>query len=521
MQRISIIIITVFCLQTLQAETPRTSENTFLFCLKPNIQPLKITKRDGELTVNIEELNNLFRSHQVKDIEPWIKYATEMDRDGDIYLNRIYRVYLNEERSIPIEQTIASIHDVSFTLYAENEYLRKPLYTPNDPSLNSQCSIPAVKADIAWDYWNIPDDMPGDANVLLASVDTGVDYTHPDLIENIWVNQGEIPALIYEIGVDVNDDGYVSSIEIADFMATQSDLNEDGVVNFRDALTSGSPFMDESDNDSNGYTDDLIGWDASGQWGTEDSDPFPKEGIPNNSTWAHGTHVAGILAASTDNEVGMASTMFNGKILSVKCSRDGPSTEEPGIHNGYDGITYAAKAGYYAGARTIINNSWGGGGFSNSENTAINNAFNTYGAIIVSAAGNGDETTGQEEYGAHYPSSYENSISVCAIGCNGIWGNWATYHTTVDLAAPGENVYSAIIGTGYESWDGSSMASPNAASVHGLVWAYHPEWSNQQVRDRVSSSADSFIYEINPDEIDCIGNSTNGYCHATGMVDGY
>ena len=134
MQRISIIIITVFCLQTLQAETPQTSENTFLFCLKPNIQPLEITKRDGELTVNIEELNNLFRSHQVKDIEPWIKHATEMDRDGDIYLNRIYRVYLNEERSIPIEQTIASIHDV-FSPYMrkmniyENHYIH-PMILP-------------------------------------------------------------------------------------------------------------------------------------------------------------------------------------------------------------------------------------------------------------------------------------------------------------------------------------------------------------------------------------------------------
>ena len=95
-------------------------------------------------------------------------------------------------------------------------------------------------------------------------------------------------------------------------MATQSDLNEDGMVNFRDALTTGSPFLDGLDNDSNGYTDDLIGYDTSGQWGTGDADPFPKTGVANNSTWAHGTHVAGVMAATTDNAVGMASTMFNG-----------------------------------------------------------------------------------------------------------------------------------------------------------------------------------------------------------------
>ena len=514
-------MIAIIMANMLFSNIPQTSENTFLFCLKPEVEPFGITQNGNEVIVNIDELSSAFRSLQVTNIEPWIKHATEMDRDGDVYLNRIYRVYLNENRDISTEQSIDVIREIPVTLYAEHEYLRKPLYTPNDPSLNNQCSIPAVKADIAWDFWNIPDDMPGDANVLLASVDTGVDYTHPDLLENIWVNQGEIPALIFEIGVDTNEDGIISSLEISNFISTQSDLNEDGESNFRDALTSGSPFMDGIDNDGNGYVDDIIGWDASGQYGTEDSDPFPKEGIPNNSTWAHGTHVAGIMAATTDNAVGMASTMFNGKILSVKCSMDGPATDEPGIHDGYNGITYAAKAGYYAGARTIINNSWGGGGFSSSENSVINNAYNTYGALIVGAAGNGDETTGQEEYGAHYPSSYDNTISVCAIGCSGTWGNWATYHTTVDLAAPGESIYSAIIGTGYESWDGSSMASPNAASVHGLVWAYHPDWTNEDVRNQVSISADPFIYDINPDYIDCNGSSTNGYCLGTGMVDAH
>ena len=151
-------------------------------------------------------------------IEPWIKHATEIDRDGDVYLNRIYRVYLNENRDISTEQSIDIIGEIPVTLYAEHEFLRKPLYTSNDPALSNQCSIPAVKADIAWDYWNIPDEMPGDENVLLASVDTGVDYTHPDLLENIWVNQGELPALIFEIGVDTNDDGIISSLEISNFI---------------------------------------------------------------------------------------------------------------------------------------------------------------------------------------------------------------------------------------------------------------------------------------------------------------
>ena len=90
--------------------------------------------------------------------------------------------------------------------------------------------------------------------------------------------------------------------------------------------------MDNQDNDGNGYVDDLIGWDGSGQWGTADNDPFPKiDGVANNSTWAHGSHVAGILAATSDNGVGMASTAFNGKIMSVKTSKDGPSTDDPGI----------------------------------------------------------------------------------------------------------------------------------------------------------------------------------------------
>ena len=119
-----------------------------------------------------------------------------------------------------------------------------------------------------------------------------------------------------------------------------------------------------------------------------------------------------------------------------------------------------------------------------SENSVINNAQDNYGAIILGAAGNGYDSGG-EQYGSHYPSSYDNCISVCAIGCSYAWGGWATYHPDVDLAAPGENIHSAIIGSGYEAWDGSSMACPNAASAIGLLSLYHPDWNNLQLRERI------------------------------------
>ena len=505
------------------ATQPVASEESFLFCIKPQIQPLEISRSGDVVTVDNEELSRYFDSNGIVDLEPWIKHATELDRDGEIYLNRIYRAYVNEDFRSSIEFVMDGMNYLSSVLYAEEEFLRKPTYQPNDPLYDLQCSLPAVKADKAWDFWDIPEGIiPEGQEILLASVDTGVDYTHPALQSSIWINQDEVPEFMFEAGVDSNFDGIIDSDEVIAFLTENGmDINEDGSINLQDALVDGSPFKDGIDGGNNGFEDDLIGWDpasnSSGSW-DEDNDPMPKEDVANNSTWAHGTHVAGILAATTDDNFGIASTAYNAKIMCVKGSFDSQSGE-PGINNGYDGITYAAKAGYFAGTMTIINNSWGGGGFSSSENSVINNAHNTYGAVILSAAGNGDDMGG-EEYASHYPSSYDNSMSVAAMGCAGTWGHWATFHPTVTIGAPGESVYSAIIGGGYESWDGSSMASPNAASCVGLLKAYYPDWTNDQLIQRIYDSADRIVYELSPEYEDCNGYSGTD-CLGAGMVDVY
>ena len=204
----------------------------------------------------------------------------------------------------------------------------------------------------------------------------------------MWVNQAELPEWSLEAGIDLNGDGYISSSEIEEFLIIEGmDNNADGEVNLRDLVCEGSGFLDGFDADGNGYIDDLIGWDASGYYANSpaDPDPYPREGATPTGTWAHGTHVAGILAATTDNGVGISSTSYNAKIISVKVSRSQPS--EPGISDGYAGITYLAKAGYYSGTLAIINNSWGGGSYSFSENTVIQNAHDTYGAVVLSSAG--------------------------------------------------------------------------------------------------------------------------------------
>ena len=480
-------------------EAANTLDHTFLFCLKHEILPLQISRSSNGFIVDNIELNSFFKSYQISNIEPWIPYATEMDRDGDIYLNRIYRVYLPEDsRSLMIAAKEA-ITQFPFIYSSEFEMMRKPYYQPNDPNYNQQCSMPAVRADLAWNFWDIANgQIPGDRHVLLASVDTGVDITHPDLQHSIWINQNEIPTSLFTV-VDTDNDGYVTATEVLDYLVLNNlDTNNDGSINLRDALTSSSQFTDNQDNDGDGYTDDILGWDNSGYSGADDNDPYPRADVQVDGTWAHGTHVSGILSATSNNGIGIASTSFNGSIMPVKCSRENQPTD-PFVNDGYAGITYAAKAGYFAGTFTIINLSWGGGGYNSYEQTTINTAHNTYGAVIVSSAGNGS-ASGGELNSAEYPASYTNVISVCALGCGGTWGHWATYNINVDIGAPGENVLSTIIGTGYQAWNGSSMASPNVASCIGLLKAYYPEWDNIQLEENIISTADPVIYEINTDE---------------------
>ena len=161
--------------------------NTLLFCLDKN-EPILDLDSDGLLKRgNHNEINNFLSSISSSyTIEPWLSAATEDDYSGDIYLNRIYRIIFNDLNRTSLTTLKDDLFNLSSVLHVENEYIRKHYYNPNDTRYNQQWFLTQVQADHAWDFWDIPNAKPGSKDILLASVDTGVDWNHTDLVHNIW-----------------------------------------------------------------------------------------------------------------------------------------------------------------------------------------------------------------------------------------------------------------------------------------------------------------------------------------------
>ena len=204
--------------------------------------------------------------------------------------------------------------------------------------------------------------------------------------------------------------------------------------------------------------------------------------------YGHGTHVAGIVAATANNTTGVAGVCPDCTILDVKVLNDSGSGSTSGIANGID---WAARNG-----AKVINMSLGQRVSSRALEAAVNNAWNQ-GILIVAAAGNGGNTT------KVYPGAYANVIAVAATDNNDTKASFSTYGGKwVDVAAPGANIYSTFpnhefyLGTqygrsqGYDVANGTSMASPVVAGVAALAWSSHANATNTSVRANIESTAD-------------------------------
>ncbi|MDP3979798.1 MAG: S8 family serine peptidase, partial [Chlamydiota bacterium] len=332
-----------------------------------------------------------------------------------------------------VEETIQELKQSGNVIYAEPNYYVQAFATPNDPYLNLEWGLHNTgqtggtnDADIdAPEVWDIE---TGDPNLIIAVIDTGVDYTHPDLVDNMWVNEDEIPG--------------------------------NGI-----------------DDDDNGYIDDVYGYD----FVNKDGDPFDDHG--------HGTHCSGTIAGVANNGIGVAGVAWRAKIMALKflSSGGGGSTA-----NAITAIEYARTNG-----AKILSNSWGGGGFSQALQDAIE-AANNDGIIFVAAAGNNGKNT---DTSPNYPSNYNvpNIISVAATDHNDALASFSNFGVeTVDIAAPGVNIYSTVpddncslcAPSGYRYLSGTSMATPHVSGTLALLWSHEPGLSHLEVIQRLLDSVD-------------------------------
>lgn len=231
--------------------------------------------------------------------------------------------------------------------------------------------------------------------------------------------------------------------------------------------------IDGLDNDNDGYVDNFKGWDFMGASASNvvpDGDPSVKSGGND-----HGVHVGGDASAVADNGVGIAGVGFKSKLLFVKCT---PDPYDNGIYTGYEGIVYAADHG-----AQVINCSWGGTGGGQLGQDVIDYALSK-GSLVVAAAGNSGSQIN------HYPSAYKGVFAVASSTSTDRKSNFSNYGYWVDIIAPGSSIYSTTFNDGYNSYDGTSMASPIVAGAAALVKAQFPNYTPMQVGEQLRVTAD-------------------------------
>jgi len=211
------------------------------------------------------------------------------------------------------------------------------------------------------------------------------------------------------------------------------------------------------------------------------SDSYPQD---DNG---HGTHVAGIAAASTNNQIGVAGLGWNAPIMPVKVLNSSGAGLTSWIANGIIGAAnHGAK---------IINLSLGGDQYSDLLQSAVNYATGL-GALVIAAAGNcGDPSTyrsnGCSSFNPTiYPAANQNVLAVGATDSNDNRGIFSSYGSFVDVSAPGVNIYSTILNDTYAYASGTSMAAPFVSGLAALVWAENPSLTSYQVGNIIVGTAD-------------------------------
>lgn len=313
----------------------------------------------------------------------------------------------------------------------------------------------------AWDI------ETGSPNVIVGIIDCGTEILHEDLVGNIWVNPGE----------DIDGDGVVWDTD---------DLN--GI-----------------DDDGNELIDDIVGWDF-----------FNNNNIVTNASFSHGTKTAGLVSASTNNNIGVAgvaggwgSSVPGTKLMVTSiCYWDGFQwVNDNSVLD--DAILYSVEKGAHILSMSVDTSP------TTAVDSALQAAYETYGAFLVASSGNADKPE------IIYPASNEYVFAVGATDTADLKAKKSRYGDGLDVVAPGEDIMSTINDDGYGFESGTSFASPIVAGIAALLLSDDPSLTNQQIEEIISRSAEkvqSGIYDYDTPKEHGGWNNEMGYGRVNAFI---
>jgi len=348
-------------------------------------------------------------------------------------------------------QSLYNFYRVDLTPEEANSYLNNSAVLSLTPNYKYRIEQPSSK-DLSGEQWSLPflemsqvwDIATGDG-VLVGVVDTGIDYNHEDFESQLWINDAE----------DINGNG-----KFDPWLSTEE----------RDGVTGDIDFID---NDRNGYADDIIGYDfvdVTTRNVGDDQDPDP---IPADEN-RHGTNVSGIIAANNSNSFGVKGIAPGVKLLTLRAfdiSGEGESDDIAAA------IVYAVANGV-----KVLNFSFGEKYSSPILHAAVKFAY-ANGVTMVSSSGNNNW------YEEHYPSDYQEVITVGSLTDNGTKAGSSNYGNRLDIMAPGVQLQTTDFNNAYRSVSGTSIASPHVAAAAAILLEKDNTLNPESIKFRLLSSA--------------------------------
>lgn len=400
------------------------SQSTYFIKYKNSVSIEEVKRR-----VTSKSFSNQILNRPVSGLSFDINHFAKGLGIEDEILGRIVKITFDNSINENIVSSVLNKDD-------EIEYIQQAVTyktdnMPNDSLINQQWALSKVQA---FDAWKV---TTGSSHILLSIIDTGIDYEHPDLKNKIFFNSGEIGA--DSLGRDKRFNGI--------------------------------------DDDDNGFIDDYMGWDfvdrvgfpfdpLGGDYLGWDNDPFDENG--------HGTYIAGIAAAETNNYIGIAGAAPNLKLINLRAFDPGGYGEEDDVAAA---ILYAIKMG----AR-VINMSFGDNSFSMVMRDVIRYAY-SQNVIMVASSGN----TGSSN--PHYPSGYSEVICVGNSTDQDFVAPSSNWGSTIDLVAPGSSILTTARDNSYAVISGTSASAPFVSAAASLILSVQ-DFTNEEVKQIIKSTTD-------------------------------